>query len=293
MALRLGRRPPKRAPALKMARLFATPIPDHPTAVDYLARLSRWNMLGNDAYGDCVAVTWANVRRLLTAQLGGAEHYPNFSDVEALYKTQNPKFPADDNGMDIQTCLEYLVHEGGPDGVKAIAFASVDPKNLEEVKAALAIFGFVWTGINVQKANMAQFRAGQPWDYVAGSPSDGGHSIISGGYSGVPGRDVAFITWAAETAFTDAFWLHQVDEAWVVIFPEHLGQAAFLEGVNVAQLAADYRALTGRDLPIPAPPAEADKSLADAVRAWAAARHTGAAKKVATAITTWITAKSL
>jgi hypothetical protein len=35
----------------------------------------------------------------------------------------------------------------------------------------------------------------------------------------------------------------------VVIWPEHLGTKAFLEGVDMAQLAADYRAITGGDLP--------------------------------------------
>ncbi len=209
-------------------------------------------MLGNDQYGDCVAVTWANVRRLVTGTLHAPPEYPGIDEVIALYKTQNPGFPAEDNGMDIQTCLEYLVSNGGPDGVKAVAFAKVDQADLEEVKAALAIFGYVWTGINVTEANMADFAAGRPWD-AHGDAVVGGHSIISGGYTGQPANDVRFVTWAAETGFTDAFWAAQVEEAWVVIWPEHFGQAAFIEGMNLDQLAADYKALTGRDLPVPPP----------------------------------------
>ena len=50
-------------------------------------------MLGNDQYGDCVAVTWANLRRLVTALLTGNPVYPDLAQVEALYKTQNPEFP--------------------------------------------------------------------------------------------------------------------------------------------------------------------------------------------------------
>ncbi len=44
-----------------------------------------------------------------------------------------------------------------------------------------------------------------------------------------------------------------VEEAWVMIFPEHLGSKQFMQSIDLAALAADYKALTGQDLPIPAP----------------------------------------
>jgi hypothetical protein len=265
-----GRRAPKQAPALKFARLFTGKVPAHPAAADYLARLAAWEMRGNDVAGDCVAVTWANVRRLLTF-IHGAEYYPTQDEVWAVYKTQNPGFDPNgtaetngpgsshDNGMDIQTLLEYLVKHGGPDGKKAVAFAKVDPSSPAEVKAAIAIFGFVWTGIVVQDANMTDFDNGKPWDYHRSSPDDGGHSVITGGYGaagpGLLGGDERFITWAEETSFTDAYWRRKVEEAWVVIFPEHLTHPAFLAGVDLAALAADYTALTGKPFPAVVPPA--------------------------------------
>ena len=254
MDLRLGRRPPKNAPALRLASFLTGVIPAHPDGADYLGRLGNWQMLGNDRYGDCVAVTWANTRRLVTATLA-EESYPTLAQVMALYRTQNPN--GQDNGMSVQTCLEYLIHAGGPDGVKAIGFAAVDYTNAEEVKAAIAIFGSVWTGINVQAANQKQFAQHQPWGYNPAAPNIGGHSVITGGYgvgTGVLGGDERFITWAEETSFTDAFWGHQVEEAWVVVWPEMLTNPAFLVGVNLEQFAADYTAITGRPFPVPAPP---------------------------------------
>lgn len=276
-ALKYGRRAPKRAAAISLSRVLTGKIPAHPAASDYLARLSAWQMLGNDVAGDCVAVTWANVRRLVSA-FAGAETYPSQDEVWAVYKTQNPDFDPNgdettngpgssaDGGMDIQTLLEYLVKVGGPDGKKAVAFAKVDPSQPDEVKAAIAIFGYVWTGIDVQDANMTQFNGSQPWDYVASSADDGGHSVITGGY-GAPGKgplggDERFITWAQETSFTDKYWSHKVEEAWVVIWPEHLTHPAFLTGVDLTALAADYTALTGKPFPpvvpqptpVPTPP---------------------------------------
>jgi len=290
-----GRKPPKNAPALhfRSIRNLGVTIPSHPTSEDYLKSLPGWQMLGNDQYGDCVAVTWANERRIVTGLLGGHAVYPTMDQVIQFYKTQNPGFPSEDNGMDIQTALEYLVSHGGPDGVKAVAFAKVDTSNLEEVKAALAIFGTLWTGIVVQDANETQFSKGQVWDYVPSSPDAGGHSIMSGGYLGQAASDVRFITWATETGFTDNYWAHKVEEAWVVIWPEHLGTASFMAGVNIAQLAQDYQAITGKTLTIPnTPPPNptptpnvdpALKTFHDAVVAWVNKSHTGETKVVADA----------
>lgn len=266
-----GKRTPKRAVALELGRLLTGAVPQHPAAEDYLAALGGgWQMLGNDKVGDCVAVTWANVRRLVTTTLGQPS-YPTQDQVWAIYRTQNPDFdpsgdpsvngpgsPAD-RGMDVQTLLEYLVTTGGPDGVKAVAFASVDPANADEVKAAIAIFGYLWTGVQVSELNQQEFVAGQPWDYNPSSPVDGGHSIITGGYgapgAGPLGGDERFITWATETSFSDRFWSNSVDECWAVIWPEHLGTREFLQGIDAAALAADYQAITGRELPAPPQPA--------------------------------------
>ena len=155
--------------------------------------------------------------------------------------------------MDIQTGLEYLHATGGPDGVKAVAFAKVDHTKVAEVDAALAIFGGIWLGITVLDANQQQFSKGHAWTDVKGSPIDGGHAILAGGYT----PDVTFITWAQETKFAPSFWngvvgpTPLVEEAWVVIWPEYFGSEEFMQGVDLTQLAADYQELTGSTLALP------------------------------------------
>lgn len=251
-----GRKPPKNAPALRLGELLSGVVPDHPSSVDYLRRFGTWNMLGNDQYGDCVAVTASNFRRLITSQ-AGHEVYPDMDWVIKVYKTQNPGFPGQDDGMDIQTLLEWLVNVGTPDGVRAVAFAKVDYLNEAELDAALAIFGGLWIGFNVTSANERQFDAGQPWDYVSGSPYVGGHSVFGGGYRGVTsGGDVQFVTWAQQTSFTDTCRTRQWEEAWVVIWPEHWTMEPFLTGIDQQKLADAFQAITGRSIvpPAPAPP---------------------------------------
>jgi len=264
MSYKCGRRPPKNAPALRLQSFLIRAIPPHPSSEDYLATLSDWKMLGNDVAGDCNAVAWANMRRLITATLS-VENYPSQAQVWQFYQTQNPQFDptgtaqtngpgsSADQGMEVQTGLEFLQTQGGPDGVKAVAFARVDQTNLSEMEAALAIFGGIWLGITVLDANQQEFAQGQAWTDVNGSPVDGGHAILAGGYA----PDVKFITWAQETEFGPTFWNGSVggtplvEEAWAVIWPEHLGSKEFLQSVDLKQLAADYLEITGDVLELP------------------------------------------
>jgi hypothetical protein len=238
--------------------------PVHPVAEDYLAAMGGgWQMLGNDVAGDCCAVTWANIRRLVTTTLS-TPNYPSQAEVWQIYETQNPGFNPEgssdtdgpgssyDNGMDIQTLLEYLNDNEGPDGAKVVAFASVDYTRQSEVDAAIACLGSVWTGVNVLQCNEQQFDENLPWSIVPGSPVVGGHSIITGGYSradvysGALAGSAKFITWAEETSFEQSYWSHYVEECWAVIWPEHLGTESFEAGIDEEQLQTEYEDITGK-----------------------------------------------
>jgi hypothetical protein len=136
-----------------------------------------------------------------------------------------------------------------------LAFAKVDHNDAAEVQAAIAIFGGVILGVVLDVAQQGQTDAGGPWDYVRKTSTWGGHAIVAGQYTGaLTGPDVGVVTWGEVLSTTDVFLQHQLDECWVVIFPEHLGTRAFLDGVDVSTLAGDYTALTGRPFPVPVPP---------------------------------------
>ena len=305
------RRPDHSRPALSFADIAAQTAPAHPASEDYLAALGGgWQILGNDRAGDCNSVTWANMRRLVTTALTGKGYYPSQAQVWQFYRTQNPGFnpngtadndgpgSGDDQGMNIQTGLEYLHAHGGPDGVKPVAFAKVNPRDLAEVQAALAIFGCLWLGILVQEANQEEFSQGQPWTDVAGSPIDGGHAVLAGGYT--PG--VKFITWGTETDLATSFWNGSdpqdgplVEEAWAVIWPENLGTRAFEEGIGTAALAQAYQELTGKTLPLPPPAPTPPPTPAPAVfpaasaNAWLAQHHSGPGVTFASDLRAWMT----
>ena len=123
--------------------------------------MKNWDVLGDDVYGDCNAVAWANQRRLVTFKLGNQETYPTLKQVLQFYKIQYANFdsrnpePPGEGGMQIRAGLEYLVKEGGPDGIKAVAFAAVNVTSISDVHAALAIFGCLWLGIMCSRTIVA------------------------------------------------------------------------------------------------------------------------------------------
>jgi hypothetical protein len=241
-------------PVLHLSSFLSGKVPAHPAAADHFAKVSNWGLWGNDQYGDCGPVSVGN-QRLLTTEYLATETTITEADVFDLYRRSgndcfDPASDACDNGVDMATMLQ-AVHTGGMAGVKCVAYAKVNVNKIDEVRAAIDIFGSVLFGVNLEVAQQTQTNSGI-WDY---SPSGmwGGHAIVAGKYTSAAANDISVVTWAEVVGCTDAFLSHQLSECWVVIWPEQLGTAEFQQGINLAQLAADYKALTGSTLPTPTP----------------------------------------
>jgi hypothetical protein len=136
-----------------------------PASVDHLAPFSSWDDFKSTLYNDCNAAAWSNTRRVVTSKLGAEEVYPPIEQVRDFYKTQNPGFTGgdkspfgEDKGMNIQEGLQHLVHNGGPDGQRALAFARVDVTKTEAVKMAIATFGTLWVGLRVYNQTLREFE---------------------------------------------------------------------------------------------------------------------------------------
>lgn len=314
--LALGKRPPKNAPALRLGAYLTGTVPAHPPMADHFALMTSWILGANDQFGTCGPTSVANHLLLTTRYLAGTPIWATTSAVFDLYRRSgNPDFDpatgAGDNGVDMQTMLEALL-AGGIAGHTPLAFAKVDHTSLDEVRAAEYLFGGVLFGATLDQAQQHQTTSGL-WDYSP-SPVWGGHAFLSGRYTDPAGTAqdrTGNITWAQVVDATDAFLDQQVDEAWVIVWPELTGSIQFALGVDMAALAADYQALTGRPFPAPVPGPQpgptpspvpgpgrvsdaADQALADAEAAWE--RHPRSPhliQHMAQAFTTWRQARGL
>lgn len=237
----------------------------HSPLADHFGKVGDWGLYGNDMYGTCGPTSVANQRKIVSKYLGGVEDSPTLDDVFDLYRRSgNPNFDpatdADDNGVIMQEMLNALLKDGiGKDANgnvrKPLAFAEVDVSDPDDVFAAIEIFGSILFGADLKQAQDKQTNEGL-WDYVKGSREWGGHAFVGGRYkdaSGTKSDRTGIVTWATVVDFTDAFRSHQVQEAWVVIWPENVGTVQFKEGIDGDALASAYQSLTGKPFPVVEP----------------------------------------
>jgi hypothetical protein len=252
-------------------------VPDHPIAADNTANVT-YGLDGNDRYGVCVPTGFDNLRRTATCLLTGTQQSMTQAEVFADYRTQNPYFDpslgTNDNGMIIQDYLSYLQKQG-----RVLGFAAVDVGNDDELTAAEYLFLAVMWGVDLQTAQENQTDAGL-WDYRA-SGEWGGHCVIVPAYESNDQQDV--ITWAERVRTTDAFRRHQLDEAWVVILPEHVANPTFRKGFDLQKFGEAFTQITGRPFPVDVPPKPSpvpvgpspavDPELAAALNRFTATKH--------------------
>jgi hypothetical protein len=243
--------------------------PDYVTAVTTQARSAGWGMDGNDQWGDCTCASSAHQKMVRTANAGTIV-IPSMTDVLYLYAVMNgytgsatdlnaieAYCTANDNGADELTLEQYLENTGWM-GNKLTGFANLDPTQLDQLKWGVCIFGATRLGINLPQSAMDQFNAGQPWDYVAGSPCIGGHDVPVVKYDGTY---FYVVTWGQLQPVTPAFMTASfsdgtgayIEEAHAELDAEWLEKSGSCpDGLNMAQLQADLSAIVS---PTPAPPA--------------------------------------
>ena len=300
-ANQLGKRAPIEKRAIMLADLLTGVVPATPVAADHFAKVPSWDLGRNNQFGTCGPTSVANSLRLVTQCLTGTMATVTFDDIADLYRRSgNPGFDpatgADDNGVIMQTMMEALV-SGGIGGRKPLAFAKIAPTDMDTLDKAIAIFGAVNLGLTLTVAQRKQ----RVWSHVVGSAPWGGHAVLAGRYTNPAGEAAdraGIITWATAVDMDRGFVKAQEDEAWVVIWPEHLGSQAFLEGVDVRALASAYEELTGRPFPVPVAPAPApapptpspagpaDAALASALRRFLTS--TSGPKYLRTAAKDWL-----
>jgi hypothetical protein len=289
MGFPLGKLPPDFSrPRLLLGPHLKSIAFDYPPADDNITQVPSYPMYANDRYGDCVWAMTGHAIQAWTLLGQRSEVTLSEDDIIAAYSAVtgfDPATGANDNGTVMQDAMEYWV-KTGVGGRKILAFAQVDHTDLEEVKAAIHVFGSVLVGFNFPKVAWSQFDQGRPWDVTSNDGAiQGGHAIHVGGYEDGATK---LTTWGKVTGMTWAFWNKYVDECWVAITQDWLdAQGHNPEGVDLHGLGEDFSQLTGKPNPFPVQPPEppqppppgpdpnpvvvadaADVDLAAAVRKW-------------------------
>lgn len=219
-------------------------FPGYPKTQKWDHGITDFGMMLNDQLGDCVIAAMGHATQILTANNAGEVTVPDSAVLKGYEDVggYRPGDPNTDQGCDMLTALNYW-RQTGIAGHKIGAFATVNPKNINMVKAVIELFGFIYIGVALPISAQNQ----RVWKVASGpngqAGSWGGHCITVPDYSST---EPTCITWAHLLSMTDGFFEKYTDEAYAVLSPEWVnGQNVAPNGVNLAQLQTDLSMVTG------------------------------------------------
>jgi hypothetical protein len=244
---RLGLRPARHDQrTLKLATyLRSTPAP--PPMRDWTGSASPgWGDMLNNQIGDCAIASQAHAVQAWTSLNGGEV---TIGDLQVLqtYREVSGYDPARTDTDAGCVMLDAMKHwrSTGVGGHRIEAFVSVDPRNRNQVEAAINLFGGVLFGFNLPA--MAQSQT--IWDVAppnqhgdAWKPGSwGGHAVFCPVYSRT---SIGVVTWGAIKMATWEWVMTYGDEAYAPLSLEWFTGGRAPNGFDLNQLRADLAALS-------------------------------------------------
>jgi hypothetical protein len=240
--VKLGRKPAQhKAKNLQLRRyLTSRTLAAAPSSVHYGQKVAKvggtFPMYANDRLGDCTCAAAGHHIEVWTAN-AQTLRVPSETDVERTYI---PGTGNADDGRYLNDVLDYWRKTGiGSDRIEA--YAEVDVKNLDEVKAALWIFGGLYLGVGLPVTAQQQ----RTWSYVASAPASdrepyswGGHCVNATGYTRTSG--MYLVTWGTLIRMTWGFFKRYVDEAFAIVTKDWIETSGVSPtGLRLDELLAD------------------------------------------------------
>lgn len=216
---------------------------------------THWYIADGIFTHNCTCAAAGHMIEAWTAN-AGKEVVPDDNDVLNLYwATGNPPNhpcspggPTDTGRVELDVLKAWQKTGLGTDRI--VAFVQVNPANLDEVHAALFLFGGIYAGVALPVTAQHQ----TVWDVVGdgktgdSSPGSwGGHAIPLLAYDG---DGFTCVTWGATLKFTTAFFDTYLSanvggETWAVLSQDWLtAQGTSIAGFDLAQLQADLAAVS-------------------------------------------------
>ena len=206
----------------------------------------NWGMMLNNSLGDCTVAATGHLVQTWTSEHGSELTIPDSAILKAYEDVGNykPGDPSTDNGAQMLDVLNYW-RNTGIGGHKINSFVQIDYHNLDEVKAAINLFGAIYVGVmlptSAQKQTTWTGSTDRPLTGDNSPNSWGGHAIMAATYDR---STITFITWGTKQRADWQWWADYVDECYAVISNEWVtANMAAPNGFDLAALVADLSTL--------------------------------------------------
>jgi hypothetical protein len=242
-------------------------LPTPPAACDYTGAAASGlaQIYLNNTLGDCVVAGVTHTENVWTANANGEETIFTDAQISGMYSaacSYVPGNPNTDRGCDIQAVFKYLQTYGYPSGTggKPSGFVAIDPTNWQEVQLAIWLFENIIFGTDLPDAWVTNGpnESGFVWDIAGQADPNNGHCYGGFGYNQT---EVKIATWGmtgwqtkAAIAAYNASGAN--GELYSLLSQDQISVAKQVapNGLNWAQLQADFAALGAPPSPTPPTP---------------------------------------
>jgi len=253
---------------LKLCKYLTSNLPPAPSSVDWTGGVTQFGMMLNgpsdsplapDGLGDCTIAAAGHAEQIWSIAADGASSEFTPPDALILEKYEqwcgyNPADPStDQGGVEIDVLNDWRgrsFHSSHRHRHPLFGYADPNPRNLEEIKQAIYLFGCVYIGlqlpISVQGSGVWDVSRGP--DAIPGSW--GGHAVVVVKYrTGSNGKLIfTVISWGELYDVTEDFWCYEdgkngpyVDEDHALVSPNFLNfkTGKTPDGLDLAGMEAD------------------------------------------------------
>ena len=206
--------------------------------------VNGWGMLANDRYGCCVISSMMHQSMLWNKAARGIDvKYTDDLCIDTYHKVNHT---TEDRGTNMLKALKYRRKHGILDAEgkvhKIAAFAYLNVHDIDQIRAAIYLFGLVDIGFAVPDYCMEQFEHGRPWVVKENGVNEGGHCVPIVGFNEM----FNVVTWGKEQKMEVNFFSRYADEAYAIMSGDYFnGKKQTPEGFDLSQLKKDLAILEG------------------------------------------------
>lgn len=242
--MKLGKQPVRHdARTLMLAKYLKPDLPPNPSSYDWSGAVANWLMFLNDQIGDCTIAAAAHLIMEWTADnknlFTPTDH--QIVDAYSAITGYNPADPNTDQGA-VEIDVLNAWRKDGIAGHKIGAYAKINLSNIEEIKAAIWLFGGCYLGVALPSTAQGQ----NSWELIStegsGEPDSwGGHAVPALAYDD---EGITVITWGAPLKMSWDFFRAYVDEAYAILSPDFVsGTKPAPNGFDMESLIADLNSI--------------------------------------------------
>jgi hypothetical protein len=239
--VKLGKQTAHHDSRVPMLGKYTASLPAAPPATSYDSKITHLGMMLNNTLGDCTCAAVGHCVQQWTAEAQKKQVIIPDADILKLYEIvghYDPKNPKSDRGAIEINVLNYWL-ANPVDGNKLSAFCALEPRNLQDIKDAVYIFGNCYIGLQMPLSAQQQ----TVWTVPAAGPTGqgapgswGGHAVPIVAYDA---RGLTCITWGQLLRMTWQFWDAYCDEAYGLLSPDWVAAGKAPAGFDWKQLESD------------------------------------------------------